>query len=490
MKKIAFCFLIYDEINHEELWNMFFQDIDTNKYTIYIHYKFNKPLKYFEKYKLTNCIETAYFHISCVKAQNVMFQEAMKDVENKHFILISQACIPLKTFQHVYDSLNEDYSYFNINPKPIISIHRPEYALNFIDEKYLQKAAQWCILNRKHTDLMLTKTEYIEWFSHSPNISPDEWCYITNIYINNLQNEIIATHNLADGATTFTNWVGMDYKYISEYGLKNYSTISDEELNFLLNSKCFFGRKFRVEGLDNRISHIFKKKEPIKMINPNYTIVKDGNITIVNDFFIPDFAETIYTRTNDIPSDWWYRSIRPCNEKFELCNERDTEQLVSDPIFCDKEKYTLSVFEQGGFAYSFRRTIDDHYGNCFCVLCKTCSLIRSKEIIDEFTRILGTTVTEVNEMFASKYEKGDFLTTHADKGNGGYAFTYQLTKDWNPSFGGLLQFWDSETCQITKSIMPKFNSLTFFKITGVQSEHLVSRVNVSKKRFAFSGWVQ
>ena len=41
MKKIAFCFLIYDIINHEELWNIFFQNVDTNKYNIYIHYKFN-----------------------------------------------------------------------------------------------------------------------------------------------------------------------------------------------------------------------------------------------------------------------------------------------------------------------------------------------------------------------------------------------------------------------------------------------------------------
>ena len=49
MKKIAFCFLIYDIINHEELWNIFFKNVDANKYTIYIHYKFNKPLKYFEK---------------------------------------------------------------------------------------------------------------------------------------------------------------------------------------------------------------------------------------------------------------------------------------------------------------------------------------------------------------------------------------------------------------------------------------------------------
>jgi hypothetical protein len=57
-KKIAFCFLIYDIINHEEIWNRFFKNVDTEKYSIYIHYKYDKKMKYFEQYKLDNCIET------------------------------------------------------------------------------------------------------------------------------------------------------------------------------------------------------------------------------------------------------------------------------------------------------------------------------------------------------------------------------------------------------------------------------------------------
>jgi hypothetical protein len=68
MKKIAFLFLIYDKINIEELWKYFFNKIDQNKYDIYVHYKIQTPLKYFEKYKLTNCIETKYADVSLVYA--------------------------------------------------------------------------------------------------------------------------------------------------------------------------------------------------------------------------------------------------------------------------------------------------------------------------------------------------------------------------------------------------------------------------------------
>jgi hypothetical protein len=93
---------------------------------------------------------------------------------------------------------------------------------------------------------MLTTSDYINWFTYSETM-PDEHCYITNIFYHNLQDEIITTLNLADGATTFTNWQGMDYKYPSDRGLKHYSSITEEELLYLLDGKCFFGRKFSRE---------------------------------------------------------------------------------------------------------------------------------------------------------------------------------------------------------------------------------------------------
>ena len=55
-KKIALCFLIYDKINHEQIWYDYLKNIDPNKYNIYIHYKINKPLRYFNDYKLQGAI--------------------------------------------------------------------------------------------------------------------------------------------------------------------------------------------------------------------------------------------------------------------------------------------------------------------------------------------------------------------------------------------------------------------------------------------------
>ena len=117
MKKIAFCFLIYDVINHEELWNLFFNNIDKNLYEIYIHQKFDKRLKYFDEYKLKNKIDTNYADPTLINAYNLLFKKAYEDGCDK-FVILSQACIPLKSFDYIYEFLiKNDNGYFNICPK-------------------------------------------------------------------------------------------------------------------------------------------------------------------------------------------------------------------------------------------------------------------------------------------------------------------------------------------------------------------------------------
>ena len=245
--KIAFCFLIYDIINHEELWNLFFQNVDTNKYTIYIHYKTNKPLKYLEKYKLDNCIETNWGDITLTHAHRLLFEKAYHEGCDK-IISLSHACIPFKSFDYIYNFLTRDhFGHFNISPQTQC-FPRCDSLLNFYDKNVIQKSSNWFILNRTICELIINYDKQNIDNEYGSIISPEEHYFITFIFNNNLQDQIITTPNLSNDATTFTNWQDMDYKYLSCGGLKNYSSITKDELLYLMNSKCLFGRKFDCES--------------------------------------------------------------------------------------------------------------------------------------------------------------------------------------------------------------------------------------------------
>ena len=254
-KKIAFCFLIYDKINQEDLWYKWLKNVDKNKYNIYIHYKENKPLKYFEKYKLQNCIETCWGCLSVVLAQNLILKEALKDPLNQHFIWLSGACIPIKSFNYVYNYLDAGKSYYNIMLDEQV-FPRANYALNYIEKNKIKKANMASIINRKHAELFVNNEDNIKkWFKNINNV--DEHAYISLLYHYNLENELILTDNLAAGAIIFAQWSNMEnYKIFNKSIKENdytYKYICPEELEYLINSDSLFARKFLPEckGLHN-----------------------------------------------------------------------------------------------------------------------------------------------------------------------------------------------------------------------------------------------
>lgn len=243
MKKIAFCFLINDIINHEDIWSHFFSNVDKNKYNIYIHYKTNRNLKYFQDKKIDS-IETRYENHTIPLAYNVLFRKAYEDNDNFKFVIVSGSCIPLKSFNHIYKMLtNDEFGYFNECPTSQC-YPNCDYLLNVIEEKYISKSHNWFILNRRLVkELCFDKDDFLR--RHYDTIyAPAEYFYYTFVKLLKLEKEVVVTHNSATDATTFTNWEGMDYKYPSRFGLKNYNEISDEELQLLLESRCIFGRKF------------------------------------------------------------------------------------------------------------------------------------------------------------------------------------------------------------------------------------------------------
>ena len=120
----------------------------------------------------------------------------------------------------------------------------------------MDKASQWCILNRKHANILLDNTNgqtviFNIFKNNKIRGCLDEYTYIT--ILNNLNlnfnNELKLTNNLASNSTTFANWLDCtNYKNfkgsIKTGHPSNYNYICPEELDFLINSKSLFARKF------------------------------------------------------------------------------------------------------------------------------------------------------------------------------------------------------------------------------------------------------
>jgi hypothetical protein len=245
--KLAFLFLIYDEILNEDIWKLFFQNANPDKYAIHIHYKTQKTSRFFESYKLQNCIPTNYSTDTTIaRAHNILIKEARKDPSVFKTINLSQSCVPFKSFEYIYEFLTrDDNSHFNLMPMSEWSVSTTTPALKFLRRDEINKAANWFILNVDHAEFCLKHQE--EYFRYFENVlSPEEFLYITMLKKHRPE-KMICTNFSAEGATTFTNWDckwGMSYKYPNNSSIKNYHDIREEELNYLLASPCLFGRKF------------------------------------------------------------------------------------------------------------------------------------------------------------------------------------------------------------------------------------------------------
>jgi Rps23 Pro-64 3,4-dihydroxylase Tpa1-like proline 4-hydroxylase len=225
------------------------------------------------------------------------------------------------------------------------------------------------------------------------------------------------------------------------------------------------------------------------MLNKNYSKEIDQNIITIKNFLQTDFVNKIQEDIRKIDKTWWYVSMLPVDTTNVKENTRYYDGLFYDEKFLQQFAYNIKWFNEGNFGYVFKRNINNHYDTCVCIQCNLRKYFDSDEIKSELSKIVGEKVTELNETFCSKYENGDYLSLHHDKGNGDYAFVFQLTKDWNPSYGGLLNFYSPDTNEIYKTVNPIFNSLTIFKIKNVpNTDHFVSTNVSSHTRYAFTGW--
>nr|QBK86392.1 MAG: 2OG-Fe(II) oxygenase superfamily protein [Marseillevirus LCMAC102] len=215
---------------------------------------------------------------------------------------------------------------------------------------------------------------------------------------------------------------------------------------------------------------------------------KKDKVVVVPNFLNEEWANKLFWFLDNMNENWWHKAT------FGDGKKKYTREFQNEITTCQIQKLRLNSmesFKQKKFSYTFSRTINDHIKNCVCVECKfKQDIIRNPKIIRWLADITGHDITVPTESFCSKYTSRDFLSIHTDEPKGKIAFVLNMTKDWNPVFGGNLHILAPGNVDVEKVLVPKFNNISIFDISDGGKPHFVSHVveGVQQKRISYTGW--
>ena len=204
--KIAFLFLTYTNLKRPDIWNKFFDDKNSNKFTIYNHAKEPEQVTdiLLKDRHIPEHINTGWGQFNLVEANILMIKNALEDPLNKKFILVSDSCIPIVSFDTFYNEIMKDSNtiitiHNNINLDRYDKIINP----NFPKEEFIKHSGSGLVLNVKHAKLLVSVLDNYK------NNWKDVFCadehYIGNI-LRVLDTDFIINNNNNNIKTTFDIW--------------------------------------------------------------------------------------------------------------------------------------------------------------------------------------------------------------------------------------------------------------------------------------------
>lgn len=231
MSKIAFLLLTYDEHNK-------YKDIENflKNGNIYVHAKFPNNIKsYLKDYIIKDYIKTDWGKFNIVKATIKLLENAIKNKENKWFILISNSCYPVVSYETLHKTLNNnELSFFHR-----FSERDSELVLNKNKKIKLYKTSQFWILNRVDVNFILNnQKKYNHIFTnYDTKVTSDEYYFLSLLMNENKH------YKYNDSATTYVRWI--TYTNVTHPFIFNKLTLYDELLLTTFNNKTpiFFIRK-------------------------------------------------------------------------------------------------------------------------------------------------------------------------------------------------------------------------------------------------------
>lgn len=165
--RIAFLFLTIDNLYHNNIWKLFFNN--ATNYKIYAHSKYDSNLP-----QIKHKIPTKWGDISLVKATLLLMEESIKD-NNDMYILLSDSTVPFRSYDYILKYLSDKQNYTS--------------NIEFIKPN-LYKMSQWWIFNKDTVKKILSLTsKYINdnRFNRTQLGAPDELYFATIMRENNIK---------------------------------------------------------------------------------------------------------------------------------------------------------------------------------------------------------------------------------------------------------------------------------------------------------------
>ncbi|KAL5579388.1 hypothetical protein UlMin_011830 [Ulmus minor] len=205
--KIAFMFLTKGPLPMAPLWERFFEGHE-GLFSIYVHSTPSYEANYtsssvFYKRQIPSKV-AEWGRMSMCDAERRLLANALLDISNEWFILLSEACIPLSNFSIVYRYISRSrYSFMGSFDEPG-PYGRGRYNPNMTPEVNLtdwRKGSQWFELNRQLAVTIVVDTKYYPKFNEFCRPA----CYVDEHYFQTMLS-IETPHFLANRTLTYVDW--------------------------------------------------------------------------------------------------------------------------------------------------------------------------------------------------------------------------------------------------------------------------------------------
>ncbi|KAJ6799773.1 uncharacterized protein M6B38_203495 [Iris pallida] len=205
--KVAFMFLTRGPLPLAPIWESFFKGAE-GRYSIYVHAlpsymaNFSSGSVFYKRYIPSQVSE--WGRMSMCDAERRLLANALLDLSNEWFILLSESCIPVRNFSFVYEYFARSRHSFIGAIDDVGPYGRGRYDLRMMPEVSIdqwRKGSQWFEVNRKLAVSIIKDTTFYKKFEKFCRPA----CYVDEHYFPTMLT-IESPHLLANRSVTWVDW--------------------------------------------------------------------------------------------------------------------------------------------------------------------------------------------------------------------------------------------------------------------------------------------